>query len=143
MRLGRLHPGRVALHRLGCLVLALGAFASLLLSGSAAAAGSDRRMHDEIQYLLLSVERSGCEFYRNGSWHPGPEARAHLTRKYEATDAKGLILTTDDFIRRVATESSLSGTPYRVRCLPAEPMASEAWFRRELARYRDEHRPGQ
>jgi hypothetical protein len=82
MRLGRLHPGRVALHRLGCLVLALGAFASLLLSGSAAAAGSDRRMHDEIQYLLLSVERSGCEFYRNGSWHPGPEARAHLTRKY-------------------------------------------------------------
>jgi hypothetical protein len=88
------------------------------------------------------MEHSGCEFYRNGSWHPGADARAHLTRKYEAVDAQGLILTTDDFIRRVAAESSLSGTPYRVRCVPAEPMSSETWFRQELARYRKRDRPG-
>ncbi len=99
-------------------------------------------MQDEIQFLLQAMEHSGCEFYRNGSWHPGPEARAHLTRKYQAVDAKGLIRTTDDFIRRVAAESSLSGMPYRVRCVPAEPMSSEAWFRQELARFRKQGRLG-
>ena len=103
---------------------------------------SSRLMRSEIQFLLLKVEQSGCEFYRNGTWHPGPEARAHLTRKYQAVDAKGLIRTTDDFIRRVAAESSLSGTPYRVRCGPAEPVSSEDWFRQELARYRKLGRPG-
>jgi hypothetical protein len=135
-------------------IRALSWAAAVLLAGNAQAAGTDRgtergterspdrQVQEEIQFLLLKVEQSGCEFYRNGNWHPGPEARAHLTRKYQAVDAKGLIHTTDDFIRRVATDSSLSGTPYRVRCGSAEPVSSEAWFRQELARYRNPGRPG-
>jgi Family of unknown function (DUF5329) len=121
-------------------VRALSLAAGVLLSGHALAAGSargpDQQTQDEIQYLLQKVEHSGCEFYRNGNWHPGPEARAHLARKYQAVEARGLIRTTDDFVRKVGAESSLSGTPYRVRCGKAEPVSSEAWFRQELARYR-------
>lgn len=143
MSSGCLHPGSVGQNGPGRFVRVLLVFAVLLLPGGATAAGSDQRTQDEIQFLLQSIEHSGCEFYRNGSWHSGPEARAHLTRKYEAAHARGLVLTTDDFIRRVAAESSLSGTPYQVRCPPAEPMSSEVWFRRELARYRATHRPGQ
>jgi hypothetical protein len=131
-------------------VCALSLAAAALLSGDALAAGTergserdpDRQVQDEIHFLLQRVEHSGCEFYRNGNWHPGPEARAHLTRKYQAVDAKGLIRTTDDFIRRIAAESSLSGTPYQVRCGPTEPVSSEAWFRQELARYPKMGRPG-
>jgi hypothetical protein len=142
MPLDGLHPGRVSFNRHGRFVRVLAVFAALFLTGGAPAAGSDQRTQDEIQFLLQAMENSGCEFYRNGSWHPGPAARAHLTRKYQTVDAKGLIRTADDFIQRVAAESSLSGTPYRVRCAPAEPMSSEAWFRRELARYRGQGRPG-
>lgn len=135
-------------------IRALSCAAAVLLAGNAQAAendrgtergperGPDRQVQEEIQFLLLRVEHSGCEFYRNGTWHPGPEARAHLTRKFQAVDAKGLIRTTDDFIRRVAAESSLSGTPYRVRCGPAESVSSEDWFRQELARHRKLSRPG-
>ena len=127
-------------------VRALSLAAAFLLPGHAMVAGSvsgpDQQTQDEIQYLLQKVEHSGCEFYRNGSWHPGPEARAHLARKYQAVDAKGLIRTTDDFVRRVASESSLSATPYRVRCGKTEPVSSETWFRQELARYRQRGGPG-
>ena len=137
-----LPPERAGLEELGRFVRAVSLAASLLLAVDALAAGSDRQTQDEIQFLLQTIEHSGCEFFRNGSWHPGPEARAHLTRKYEAVDAKGLIRTTYDFIRLVAAESSLSGTPYRVRCAPAEPMPSEAWFRLELTRYRKTNGPG-
>src|SRR5512134_3489930 len=125
-------------------VRALSFAAAFLLPGQALAAGPvkgpDQQTQDEIQYLLQKVEHSGCEFYRNGTWHPGPEARAHLARKYQAVDAKGLIRTTDDFVRRVASESSLSATQYRVRCGKTEPVSSETWFRQELARYRQRGR---
>jgi hypothetical protein len=36
-----------------------------------------------INYLLGSIESSGCEFYRNGSWYDSKRAEAHLRSKYK------------------------------------------------------------
>ena len=90
----------------------------------------------EINYLLQAVEQSGCDFYRNGGWHAGAQARAHLARKYEAVQKQHPLRSTEAFIDEVASRSSASGEPYRVRCPGEPPVASDVWFRRVLARYR-------
>ncbi len=37
----------------------------------------------EVNFLLGYVEGSGCEFYRNGSWHDSKAAQQHLRDKYK------------------------------------------------------------
>jgi hypothetical protein len=51
-----------------------------------------------------------------------------------------MIDTTKDFIDKAATESSLSGEPYEIRCGGDLPMPSSVWLRNELARYRASQR---
>jgi hypothetical protein len=90
----------------------------------------------EINYLLQHIETSGCKFYRNGSWYDGPHARAHLKRKYDYLVARNLIGGVEDFIDRAASQSSLSGQPYKVRCDDGAVLESSQWFRDALERYR-------
>ncbi|KPK52874.1 MAG: hypothetical protein AMJ84_00590 [Acidithiobacillales bacterium SM23_46] len=93
-------------------------------------------METEVPQLLARMETSGCEFYRNGTWANAAKARAHLERKYRAMRARDLIGTTEEFIERGATRSSMSGEAYRVRCDGEGAMESAAWFRQELQRLR-------
>lgn len=95
----------------------------------------------EINYLLASIGRSGCTFYRNGRWHDARSAQDHLRDKYEASAASGRIRTAEDFIDEVATKSSLSGLPYQVNC-GATTLSSSRWLLDALARYRDSSTPG-
>ena len=90
----------------------------------------------EINYLLGFVEKSGCDFYRNGSWYDSKRAQAHLRYKYERLAASDRIDTAEDFIEKAATKSSLSGRPYEVRCRGGETLTSNQWLREELARHR-------
>ena len=90
----------------------------------------------EVNFLLGYVEGSGCAFYRNGTWHDSKEAQAHLRDKYKWLAARNLINTTEDFIERAATESSLSGLAYKVKCNGGATMTSNQWLRTELARFR-------
>ena len=90
----------------------------------------------EITHLLTYLERSECEFFRNGSWYSAADAKSHLNRKYAYLLKKGWAHTAEDFIRLAATKSSMSGKEYRVRCSDTPPMPSETWLREELARYR-------
>jgi hypothetical protein len=118
-------------------VRGLGFFLGLLLSLLpllGAAPSSTTRA--EIQHLLVYLENSGCQFYRNGTWHSAPDARAHLTKKYQYLLDKGLIKSAEDFVQRVAAESSMSGKPYQVRCGAGAPVTSAQWLSEELARYR-------
>lgn len=105
--------------------------ALLMISVTAPAA----TMESEVPQLLARMEASGCEFYRNGTWANSATARAHLDRKYRAMLDRKLIATTEEFIERGATRSSMSGEAYRVRCEGAET-ESAAWFTRELRRLR-------
>jgi len=94
------------------------------------------RMQIEVNFLLGYIEGSGCEFYRNGTWHDSKTAQAHLRDKYKYLVAKDLINTTEDFIKKAATKSSFSGQPYEVRCNGGATVTSNQWLRDELARFR-------
>lgn len=82
--------------------------------------------------MLGRLQSSGCSFNRNGSWYETPEARAHLVRKLEYLEDRNLVQTTEQFIDRAATGSSLSGKPYLVRCGSAAPVESRTWLMQQL-----------
>lgn len=86
--------------------------------------------HAEVAFLLESIERSSCQFVRNGSAAPGNDAAAHLRRKLAAVKRE---LTPEEFIEGVASRSSMSGEPYLVRCTGTRDEPTGAWLRRVLA----------
>lgn len=90
-------------------------------------------VHVEVDSLLRAVEHSECEFGRNGTWHDSKAAGEHMRGKYDYLVARDQIRTSEDFIERVGTKSSLSGQPYQVRCKGAAPLASNQWLRSKLA----------
>ena len=92
-----------------------------------------RSVQAEVDALLASIEASGCSFYRNGSWHDSKAAVAHLRDKYDYLVARDLIATTEDFIERAATKSSVSGQPYEVRCGSSAAVTSSQWMYGKLA----------
>lgn len=117
---------------------ALPLFAAWLMAAAAFAATAAAPVpatEREVAHLLSHLSGSGCEFYRNGDWHAAEAARAHLEKKYRYLRDKGLVKTTEDFIQRGASESSMSHEPYQVRCA-GRVSASASWLRAELSRYR-------
>ena len=108
--------------------------AGIVLVGAPATAEPPTSAPEDIQYLLDAIGRSGCEFYRNGSWYAAADARSHLASKYRQVDKKRPVRSVQDFIDWVGTRSSMSGEPYRVRCPGSDAMTSAEWFRRELER---------
>jgi len=90
----------------------------------------------EVNFLLSYVEGSGCEFYRNGTWHDSKTAQGHLRDKYNYLVARDLIDSTEDFIEKAATKSSFTGQAYEARCHGGATVTSNEWLRRELARFR-------
>jgi hypothetical protein len=90
----------------------------------------------EINHLLGLMENSGCEFFRNGTWYDAQRAAAHLRSKYTALAVNAQIETAEDFIDKAASNSSMSGQAYLIRCGGAVPMTTRQWFSAALARYR-------
>jgi hypothetical protein len=90
----------------------------------------------EIAHLFSALEASNCQFYRNGSWYVTKDASAHLQSKYRYLQDKDLVPSAEKFIERAATESSLSGTAYQVKCLDNVAQASAPWFKAALLKYR-------
>jgi hypothetical protein len=99
-------------------------------------AGPDETTRAEIAHLLKFLESSGCQFQRNGSWYASARAASHLNQKYEYLLKKGLVTNAESFIERAATESSMSGKPYSVKCGAAAAVASASWLHTELANFR-------
>jgi hypothetical protein len=108
--------------------------AGIVLVGAPATAEPPTSAPEDIQYLLDAIERSGCEFYRNGSWYAAADARSHLASKYHEVEKRRPVRSVQDFIDWVGTRSSMSGEAYRVRCPGSDTMTSAEWFRRELER---------
>jgi len=91
----------------------------------------------EMDHLLSYVEKSGCRFYRNGTWYTDAKAvRGHIETKYDYFVGKGKINSTEDFIRWCATKSEISGKLYQVKCGsgPEQPLGQ--WLTAELNRFR-------
>lgn len=109
---------------------------ALLLSSTLAHAAPTSAAQAEIAHLVGYLKASGCSFNRNGSWYEAGKAAQHLDRKYEYLVKRDLVTSSEDFIARAASESSISGKPYQVRCGNETPVASAAWLKTELAKYR-------
>ena len=110
-------------------------FATVLTSLSFAAEPTPATVL-EIAHLFSHLQESGCQFDRNGTWYDSSEAVSHLNKKYQYLMGKGLILSSEDFIEGAASESSISGRAYRVRCGSNPAVNSADWFRSELEKYR-------
>jgi len=91
---------------------------------------------DEINYLLGFIERSGCKFYRNGSWYNSHRAQSHLRDKYNYLAARNRIKTAEDFIEQAATRSSTSGQEYQIQCEAGPVVQSGLWLHTALIGYR-------
>ncbi len=89
----------------------------------------------EIDHLLVYIRDSTCQFIRNDKVYDAAEARSHIQKKYDYLRSR--IKTTEDFIRYAASQSSMSGKPYRIRC-GDETMLCADWLREELERYRQQ-----
>ncbi|WP_439102046.1 DUF5329 domain-containing protein [Congregibacter sp.] len=88
----------------------------------------------EITYLINSVEESGCLFMRNGDEHQATDAADHLRLKYRR--GKRYAKSADQFIERLASESSWTGKPYFINCPGSPSVTSRDWLSDELERYR-------
>jgi hypothetical protein len=108
----------------------------LLFSGTCAAEGPASAAQQEISHLFAYLGGSGCQFNRNGTWYGPHEAADHLNDKYQYLLGKNRIASAEDFIDQAASQSSMSGQPYLVKCGSAAPVASSSWFRAELEKYR-------
>ena len=91
----------------------------------------------EIGYLLSTVASSNCQFYRNGSWYDAKSAAAHLASKLQYLLAKDLVQSTEDFIVKAATQSSMSGRAYAIRCSGSDAVPAGQWLEILLTRYRE------
>lgn len=123
----------------GVIVMRVNTYALLMLGLAltpAAHAETPANVQLEINFLLGYVEGSGCEFYRNGSWHNSKDAQVHLREKYKWLMVRNLISSSEDFIEKAATKSSFSGLAYSVTCQGAASQTSAQWLRTELARLR-------
>ena len=109
---------------------------SLLISGSAAGQAPSPATTKEIGQLFAALKSSGCQFNRNGSWHNADKAAAHLQRKYDYLLKKDLVSSTESFIELAATQSSMSGKAYQVRCGKSAPVPSKSWFSAKLREMR-------
>ena len=108
-----------------------GLMAAFWLTGALAA---DERVDAEVEYLLTRIGESECVFIRNGKDHTAADAEEHLRMKYRK--GRRWVDDSGQFIDRIASESSWTGEPYRVRCsAQGEPELTRDWLRRLLSEY--------
>ena len=123
------------MHRLRSYIV--GAALYSLLSGNALAKISAEE-DANIQYLFDFVAASGCTFIRNGRDN-NPEAAAdHLRLKYGR--GKRHVNSAEQFIDRLASESSWTGKKYTVNC-NGEIRESGSWLHKALGEYRERPLP--
>lgn len=86
----------------------------------------------ELAAVLERLEASGCQFNRNGTWHDGSEARAHLRRKFDHVEKRTSARSPEEYIELAASKSSTTGVAYQVRCNGRAPVASSTWLLQQL-----------
>lgn len=87
-----------------------------------------------VEHLLESIRSSTLGFVRNGTEHSGPDAAAHLQRKYE--HYRDEIARPEDFIAKAATQSETTGKPYMVKLADDQQVPLAKWLTTRLAEWR-------
>ena len=114
----------------------IAAFSALPVAAAAIATTATAPVLSErakIDALIAAVERlPDAVFIRNGSEHDAKQAADHLRLKWKHGGKR--IRTARDFIRHLATKSSLTGRKYRIRFADGKEVNSGDWMRQELAK---------
>ena len=87
-------------------------------------------MDREVNALLAELRASACRFNRNGTWYGGADASQHLAKKYDYLRSR--LASTEQFIEKGASTSSMSGKAYLVQCGDAKALTSREWLTAEL-----------
>lgn len=95
----------------------------------------DATEEDNIEYLLNQIGQSDCVFVRNGDEHEASEAADHLRMKLRR--GKKYVDNADDFIERIASQSTWSGEPYLIRCSDTDEQLTSSWLQYMLETYRE------
>lgn len=90
-------------------------------------------VESEVQYLIQAVAESGCTFNRNGTDHDSADAADHMRLKYSR--GSRYVNSAEQFIDRLASESSWSGKAYTITCEGVTEPSSE-WLHRALREHR-------
>ena len=114
-------------------------FVTIMLTGIAQADVSPKQQ-PEVAHLLQFVKNSPCKVNRNGSFHQGEDAAAHIMKKYDYFKKK--IKTTEQFIEYSASKSTMSKKYYTVLCDGQKPIRTRDWLLQELATYREQQKKG-
>jgi len=88
----------------------------------------------EVDYLLTTIGSSECVFVRNGKEYNAEKAEAHLRMKFER--GKQYAPTTEQFIQRLASKSSMSRKSYFIECDGEARVPSGQWLTHLLNDYR-------
>ena len=88
----------------------------------------------ETEYLLTAIGSSNCIFVRNGTRHSAEDAESHLRMKYGKT--RRYIDNADEFVTKLASESSWTGKPYTLDCPDEKEQATGKWLFARLREYR-------
>ncbi|MCL2872257.1 MAG: DUF5329 domain-containing protein [Betaproteobacteria bacterium] len=93
---------------------------------------------EKITALIASVKDTpeGTQFVRNGKAYSVTEAIDHLNYKYAR--AKSKVKTAEDFIKYVASKSSMSGEDYLIRYPDGKTATAEAFFAERLRKLKSE-----
>jgi hypothetical protein len=86
----------------------------------------------KIERLLAHIgSMEGTTFIRNGSEHAPADAVSHLRTKWEAADDDGS-MTAAAFVEQIASQSSTSDEPYRIRLADGTEVAAGDYLREQL-----------
>ena len=111
-----------------------GAFSLLgLFAGGAAIAAPPPHEQSRIERLIKAVEvRKDMTFIRNGTEYDSADAAKFLRGKLDAMGKE--VSSVRDFIERIASRSSMSGEPYRVKFADGRSMPASQFLSEELKR---------
>ena len=85
----------------------------------------------KIQALIHSVETlQGAVFIRNGTEYDAAKAASHLRMKLDYAGKK--VRTAEQFIDKLATGSSMTGKPYKIRFADGRTVESAVFFHEQL-----------
>lgn len=87
---------------------------------------------EKIERLLQFVAASDVTFIRNGDEYKPKDAVEHMRNKLDYAGKR--IKTARQFIKYIASESSMSGKPYYVRFKDGKKLKSAEWMTRALER---------
>jgi len=105
----------------------------LLSMAQAVVAAAPAQEQSRIEKLIRYVEsQKTLKFVRNGTEYTAEDAGKFLRGKLEAMG--GEVTTARQFIKRIASRSSMSGQPYHVRLADGQILLAENFLEDELQR---------